>query len=134
MEQESFQELLRSPVVQLAAPLVTGLIGFILGNRLAIGRDRRNEYNVQADRMRTQLIKMRGSYGPCIAEVSAADWDLLLRHTGALQSARLRQAMADTVEAEKKDTRNDPIGQHIFGDRYAMDACRERLIALLPRR
>lgn len=134
MEQESFQELLRSPVVQLATPFVTGLIGFIVGNRLAIGRDRRNEYNAQADAMRAQLIKMRGAYGPCIAGIPAADWDLLLRHTSRIQTNRLRNAMAEAIEAEEKDRQPDQLGQMFFGDRAAMDARREKLIALLPRR
>jgi len=134
MEQESFQELLRSPVVQLAAPLVTGLIGFILGHRLAIGRDRRNEYNAIADQVRSRLIRMRGAHCSCIADISESDWDLLYRRAGRIQAARLRKALQCTKEAEKSGSAPDALNQAVFTDPAAMTAERERLIDLLKHR
>lgn len=134
MEQESFQELLRSPVVQLAAPLVTGLIGFILGHRLAIGRDRRNEYNAIADQLRGQLIRLRGAHSHCIRDISEADLDLLYRRAGRVQAARVRKAVRRAIEAEERGTRQDEIGQPILVDPSAMRELREKIIALLPHR
>lgn len=134
MEQESFQDLLRSPVVQLAAPLVTGLIGFILGHRLAIGRDRRNEYNAIADQVRGQLIRLRGAQSHCIRDISEADLDLLYRRAGRFQAMRLRKAVLRAIEAEERGTRQDELGQPILVDPPAMRGSREKIIALLPHR
>jgi len=43
----------------LLLSLITALIGYIIGNRLAIGRDRRREYNALIDPIRADLLSIK---------------------------------------------------------------------------
>ena len=50
--------------IAVASSLATGLIGLLVGNRLAIGRDKRKEFNAIAERITIVLVKARESLSP----------------------------------------------------------------------
>ena len=50
--------------ITIGVGLVTGLIGLLVGNRLAIGRDRRKEFNSLAERIRIQLLREKEGPSP----------------------------------------------------------------------
>jgi len=50
--------------ITVASSLATGLIGLFVGNWLAIGRDKRKEFNCIAERITIALLKARESPSP----------------------------------------------------------------------
>lgn len=50
--------------IAVASSLATGLIGLLVGNRLAIGRDKRKEFNAIAERITIVLFNARESPSP----------------------------------------------------------------------
>lgn len=132
LENGLYEAITGSAIFPWALSTITGLISFWAGNRAALGRDRRNEYNAIADQVRGQLIRLRGAHSHCIHDISEADLDLLYRRAGRFQAARLRKAVQGAIEAEERGTRQDEIGQPILVDPSAMRASRERIIELIP--
>ena len=78
--------------VLLILPILTFLGGLLVGNRLAIGRDRRRERNVVAQRLRVALLNRGG--------LDRIDTDLYLQMLSFWPRWRFRRA----VERHQKAT------------------------------
>jgi hypothetical protein len=50
--------------IAIASSLVTALIGLLVGSRLAIGRDRRKEFNALAEPIRVLLLREKERLSP----------------------------------------------------------------------
>lgn len=51
-----FQELVKAIITHPVFSIVTALFGFLLGHRLALGRDKRQEFNKAADNFREAFL------------------------------------------------------------------------------
>jgi hypothetical protein len=59
--------------ITIGVSLVTGLIGLLVGNRMAIGRDKRKEFNAIAEPIRIILLQEREKLSSCSAIPNKVD-------------------------------------------------------------
>ncbi len=72
----------------LAISTVTFLIGLVGGNRLAIGRDRRKEFNTAIEPIRGMLIKERARPSPMSPSPDSTDIELISSMFGRRKAKR----------------------------------------------
>ena len=92
---------------ELAAGIVGILIGVLVGNRLAIGRDRRKEYNEIADalheRLENQVLIAQNGHFPNDANgLDNASFIPLRRKLSGRQNKKLDMAIAEYAAAKQQ--------------------------------
>lgn len=91
--------------------LLTFLMGLLLGNWLAVTRDRRKEFIEVAQRVRQNLLAERSKKSPYSSRMTEVDVDLLDRmFYWRLTRHRFRKAIA-RYQAAHQDTEQDASGQ-----------------------
>ena len=107
-------------VTDLAIKLLIFLLGLVLGNRLAIGRDKRKEYNEVADLIYSALakeaksIKSNGAvaYGP-----DYSDLDDLSRRMPFYNKSKFNKALENyKLQRNEKNRKQDNYGQPFYVD------------------
>ena len=91
-------ELLTNPVIIALNSGIAFCLGLLIGNRLAIGRDKRKEYNAVAQPIRAALLKSHWGSDP----FDVVTVDLLYQHLSFCQRRGFRRAI-ERYEQCKKD-------------------------------
>lgn len=114
-------------------PALTGALGFfsglLLGHRLTLGRDKRNEYNNLALPIRERLIAARTDNTPQPCLPSAQELDTLSFYLGLRGKKRLQRALSEYRSAYEQQTRKDSFGQLIWNDPAPALAAIDSLLA-----
>lgn len=106
---EFFQEIINKPILGL----VWGLIGFLIGNRLAIGRDRRHEFNRLIDPVRHDLLGMRN----CPTSNLKGSWMItftLIREKLPFWKRKGFDRAIENYKKSRSDENRDPNGMGGF--------------------
>ena len=114
-----------------AASSIPFLIGLLWGHWIALGRDKRNEFNAAVDPLRERLtggvISPQHAYG-----LSAVEHDRILSRCGFWRGRSIRRALAEHDKTKPQYTQND-TGQAILQNVDALFAANQVLAASLRR-
>ena len=88
-------------------PFITLFIGGLIGNRLALGRDRRKEYNEVADPIyelleKQRLLALAGKYPQSMNNTNEATFIEIKRHIPAYKAKGLSLAIQTYMSAPEK--------------------------------
>lgn len=100
-------------------PLLTAFLGFFVGNKLAIGRDKRKEFNEVAIPIRTSLIRQLEALQAekqCFVNISTEDRVVLECYISRFKIKGFRKAVAEYKIAQQKYGYQDRGGQFIICD------------------
>lgn len=100
----------------------------LLGNWLAIGRDRRKERNDAAKEVREILFGHRRGPSPYDRSPTAFQYDTLERLLPTLKRRGFRKAI-DKYNESRKAQKRDPVGQASYIDDDSVKASLEQLIS-----
>jgi hypothetical protein len=120
-------DLLTNPTVLVLLNLVSFLIGLLIGNWLAINRDRRKERNDAAKAVRAILFEHRRVPSPYDRNPSAFDYDTLERLLPILKRRAFCKAI-DRYDESRKAQKRDAVGQAFYVDDASVRASLEKLI------
>lgn len=117
--------------------VLTALIGFFCGHRVALWRDRRKEFNEVADILfRALLTEKKGMAGPSplVAGPSIEDFHVFRRHLGWLRRRQFDIALRDYQKAKgpENHTRN-VVGDVFYEDDLRVSYAINRLIEFTER-
>jgi hypothetical protein len=87
----------------------SGVLGFFLGHRFSIGRDKRKEFNDCADPLFRQLEQERISPSP-FKHPTATDFALLRRHLGRGERKNFDRAVTAYFKAKQASVARDSAG------------------------
>lgn len=89
-------------------PAFTAAIGFLAGHFLAIGRDRRKEFNDAAGVVYLKLIEERRNPRPFASGPDESEFDVFSQHL----SARKRSSFCTAIEKYNKTKEEADIGMY----------------------
>lgn len=96
--------------------LLTFLAGLLLGNRMAIGRDRRKEFNVVALSIRSWLIEEAKKPDPYSKRPSNIEIDIFTSYLPICKRKGFRKAYSQQEEERKRLVTTDNYGQTFYKD------------------
>jgi hypothetical protein len=109
-------------------------LGLYIGHRLALGRDRRNEYNEIIEPLRERLVKQRDEPGVMSGgTLSSVELDRLDPYLWRWNRRRVREAN-DRCKKAREYLRSDRTGQPFLMDPNGASKASADLLALLPKR
>lgn len=97
----------------IASPLLTFFLGLILGHRLTLSRDQRQEYNAIAERARDALYKERAECRGVWLDLTPVEWERVEAMLPPWRRPSLRRARALRDEAFS-NVEQSPDGQLIY--------------------
>lgn len=95
---------------------LTFLLGLLLGNWLAIGRDKRKEFNEATTPIRGWLLGEKDDPNPYTARPSAQEFDRFIHYLWPWQKARFMQRLARYRSLHDSAKAQDAAGQVFYGD------------------
>ena len=96
------------------------LVGIFIGNRVAIGRDKRKEFNDAVTPVRAQLISMRDNPTPYHSILSGAEIDFIQHYMLPLRRWRFGNAIKRHARQRDEQMRQYADGQAFFEDGAAI--------------
>jgi hypothetical protein len=120
-------------VATAVASVVTFLLGLLLGHRLALGRDKRQEFNAAALPVRGWLLQQEGTPNPCSHAPSQLEIDTFESCLGARDRGLFRAALAD-YRAKTSTGGSNAYGEMIYEDPDAILQAVSRLLPFTARR
>lgn len=120
--------------ITIASSLLTGLIGLFVGNRLAIGRDRRKEFNAVAERIGFTLLKLKEQPSPCANWPDEADMFLLRTMLPAWHRCRFDDALNEFKRVHHQNSQQDAIGSSIYENIAPIVNALEQLMTFVKRK
>lgn len=115
--------------------LAVFLSGLFIGNRLAIGRDRRREYNAVAERLRkelTQFLERPDPYRSFPSRTELSEFALFL---SVLQRRRFQVAVDECFHAMSGTNQvRDSVGQVHFDQEQVVEASVRKLLKYVRRK
>lgn len=119
----------------LSSTLLGALIGIFIGERLALSRERRTEYNADAKVLRAKMVRILGRGGPSASEVlDAVDLDNLRQHLGWYDRRSLDKAVHAYEQTKERNLQADEVGQPRYLDTKEVDAALQALLKQIKRR
>lgn len=119
-------------------PLLSGAFGFLcgalIGNRLALGLERRREFNAYAAPIRERLIRIRDHNPLGYLGISAGEIDYLGAYMWPLQRHRLASALERCAEAYKSQQRRSPEGLAYLVDPETVQKAISEILSIIPLR
>jgi hypothetical protein len=105
-------------LVTIGVGLITGLIGLIIGHRLAIGRDKRIEFNAIAEPIRIQLLHEKESLKPTSGGPHSVDLMRLRERLPFWKRGRFDRALQNYQQGKKEQNwERDQYGHISYRDR-----------------
>ena len=114
--------------------IVGGLIGGLIGHWLAIGRDKRREYNEVIDPIFEKLIAERDNTSPYSEGMSNRDFHVLIRHLGWFKRRSLRIHYESYKNAKDKNHIHDESGQASYINPATVKSTVDNLIKFMNRK
>ena len=116
--------------VAVASSLATGLIGLLVGNRLAIGRDKRKEFNALAERITIVLLNARRSLSPDAEWPDEVNIHFFREALPFWRRRRFDAALCRYNQAHSDDntTTEDEYGDISYKDTNLVAHCIDRLL------
>ena len=96
--------------------ILTFLLGLLLGNWLAIGRDKRKEFNEAAAPIRGWLIKEKDEPNPYTAWPSAQEFDRFAQYLRPWEKAGFMQRLARYRSLHAAAQIQDAVGQVFYSN------------------
>lgn len=96
--------------------ILTFLLGLLLGNWLAIGRDKRKEFNEAAAPIRGWLIKEKDAPNPYSACPSAQEFDCFIQCLRPWEKAGFMQRLSRYRSLHASAQTHDAIGQVFYSN------------------
>lgn len=106
-------------VINIVIQVLIFLSGLIIGNRLAIGRDRRKEYNIIAEKIRLGLIKEKEYIiegNMAIEGTEDTDFKKLMFQLSWYKLRRFNNLLSEYKEIKKKEHYNNKYGGSFYHD------------------
>ncbi len=123
-------EILTHPLL----PIVTGILGFFMGHRFALWRDRRNEFNAASEILFVDLEKQRVSPSVHSKEPNEMSFAVFRRHLHGRQRCAFDQAVEAYKKANSDYTPIDEFAFYQHRDPDKVRACAEALIRFTRRK
>lgn len=120
-------ELLQSP----ALPLLTFLLGLVIGHWLAINRDQRKEYNELVTPLRKKVSAEAKSPSPMIVAISRDDAYAIRARFNVVRRVNFMKA-CDRYWKAKEDTKQDEFGQSFHPNQDAIREAAKQLLKNIP--
>lgn len=96
--------------------IITFLVGLLLGNRLAIGRDKRKEFNEAAKPIRTWLLRELKKPSPLRPPPNMAEIDAFVSCLSFWKRRGFREAYKRQNCARRDAMEHDSVGQVSYKD------------------
>ncbi len=119
MDADGVNQLIRDNVGLLT--LLTFFLGLALGNRLAIGRDKRKELNEAVKPIRAWLLSQADSPSPYMKVPPAEKIDLFANCLSFWKKKEFLKCWANQEELRRRSQTQDPLGQVFY--RNEEDIC-----------
>lgn len=105
--------------------IVTFVLGLLLGHRLALGRDKRKEFNEAAQPVREWLLQEASEPSPYRKQPSRLEMDTFVSCLSSRDRSRFNAALQD-YRSECKNEESNSYGDVSYGDpeRVKEPACR----------
>jgi len=116
--------------ITLASSLATGLIGLLVGNRLAIGRDKRKQFNAMAKHITIVLLNARESPFPSDEWPNKTAIHFFREALPFWCRRRFDAALCKCNQARSDDntTTEDEYGDILYKDTNLVAHCIDRLL------
>lgn len=117
----SIQEFFQSPNMEIILNIILFLAGLVLGNWLAIGRDKRKEFNQIADKVYLALKKQKEGIKENSAVVSgpkSGDLEKLRRRVSFLK----KNSLTESIQKYREVTASDNWEQDGYGQAFYKDS------------
>ncbi len=117
-----------------ALPLLTFLLGVLLGHRTALGRDRRKEFNEACDPVRAWALAEAKGPSAYRAAPGLVEWDRLQQRTSARHWRRIDAARHTHAKACQQQRQHGPLGEVTYTDPAPVQRAALVLAGLLKQR
>jgi hypothetical protein len=118
--------------ITIGVGLVTGLIGLLIGNRMAIGRDRRKEFNSLIEPIRILLLRERERPTPYSTIPDKIDF-AVLRDRLTLRKRRAFDRALENYQKSKSEENQvrDQLGSVFYKDETLIIHSIEELLKII---
>lgn len=113
---------------------LTFLVGLIVGNRIAIVRDKRQEFNAAIAPVRARLLVDRKRPTTQDKRPTDVEIDLIERHLWPLARRNFRLALRQYEECRKEQRRSNTRGETYYADPTTVSACISNILATIKPR
>lgn len=105
--------------IAIASSFLTGLLGLLIGNRLAIGRDRRKEFNALADPIRILLLREKERPNLSGAAPNKVDLAVLRERLPFWKRRRFDRALENYQKSKgEENLERDQYGSVSYKDQF----------------
>ncbi len=104
-------------LIRIGIPIITGLIGFLIANRLAIDRDKRREFNAIIEPTRICLIRQKEGISPDTISPSNIDFALIRERLPFWKRGKFDKALQNYQQSKGKQNQGrDQYGASFYKD------------------
>ena len=124
-------ELTSCSFISSAIGTIGVLVGVLIGNHLAIGRDKRREFKTLVDPVRMLLLLERGKPTPYHKTPSHWDFILISEKMPCWKRGRFDRAVRDYFKGKNADNRDNQNGKFFYRNQEIVARAVENLLKFL---
>lgn len=115
-------------------PVLSFFLGLLLGHWLSLGRDRRREFNEEAEKLFPLLDSERKRPSAYAKHPTAAEFQIFRRHLHQWQLHKFDRAVDAYWESKKNCAAQNSLGEVYYRDAEKISAAAEHLLQFTKRR